>query len=587
MSETIKPARTTFWAKGMNSSSHPEFLAEGMYYYGENVVNRAGIVQTRPGYWYLAEIPGLRLQGMTIFKPYNSRPMMLVAIDGLIYAAKPPFKSFSKIEGLTFSPEAPIVVFETALKSVKQDASGRIELITPIPLVIIQDGSTKAGYYDGSTAKHLEPNAPQKQTPIGLWMEWAASRLWVAQGSRLLVSDIADPTSFTEEQYVAERSSFELPGICTGLLDSPDRSGLLAFTEDTTTTFKAYVRDRVAWQTTQDFQLLIFKKIGCVAGRSAINHNALPHWLSRVGYLNYNVASSVNIDAEEACIDGPMERAKFRLSQDQSQACAVAYENFLLVSVPVGGKFNRQTWALDQSPNMAGGDGRASRAWAGVWSGTRPVQWATYKVGARERCYFASFDERSRNGSKIHIWEAFRGERTDSQGRIACQFETPAKVPFPGKKVRIKFIEFKLVEAFGDVDIKAFVGGLHGPWIPMMEKHLHAEIGSIGSAAEPFVEKDGVIQNYKPQPRTIRSNEFSAQAVKEGRCHPELANLAIGEDEAFTVLVEWKGQMGLKSIDVYAETVPDELNGRCEKGETGINAVNERGEVILPTPATP
>src|ERR1700722_12171514 len=151
------------WIGGCNSLLLPEGISQNQYSWGENIVPRGGVVQTRPGFGYCCAptTGGIKAQGAGIFTPANGIPVMLVAIDGLIYAAKFPFTSFAQLTALQFSPSAPIINFCAVSQQVKLNPDGTLTILPEaIPFIVIQDGVTKAGTYDGTTAQHVTDGAP-------------------------------------------------------------------------------------------------------------------------------------------------------------------------------------------------------------------------------------------------------------------------------------------------------------------------------------------------------------------------------------------------------------------------------------------
>lgn len=559
------------WIGGCNSLLPPESIRPDQYSWLINGVNRGGIVQTRPGYQDIASILGVKAQGGTIFTPANSRPMMLIAVDGLIYRSKFPFKSFVRLEGVTFSDTAPIITFQRALKSVKLLASGALELITPTPVVIIQDGTTKAGVFDGSTASHSSSGAPFFGIPIGLWMAWVASRLWVFNGPRGYVSDLASPDTFFENTYIAERSNFELPGDVTGAVETADEKALLVFTETTTTSFKANIRDRTKWGQTDEFQKVVLPSIGCVSGRSPINQYGLTWWYSRSGFINFDVALSSQQSSVIASEDEEMMRSKRIMSPDKTTICSTFFENYMLISVPAGGRYNEHTWVADKA--VASSKARSALSWCGTWTGTRPVCWMKTSFAGRERIYFLSYDVTAKDDTNIHVWEAFKDDRRDNRGAIGSQMES-AMITADDLQ-RFQYAELSLTEILGPVELSVYVAGKMGPWHLIKETTFQAEIGSIGSAAQMILTKESILEAYKPQSREIKTESFSAQ---DRACSGVETNAAPGLSKGFQILLEWRGRMGVKEIRIILSEDASAGTGECKEGEVGQhNILTERG----------
>lgn len=564
-----------FFSGGCNSLLHPADLPQGQYHYAENVINRGGMVQSRPGFKLIASIMGVNLQGFCIFTPKNSTPRLVVAVDGVIYSAQFPTYNFDKIEELKFSATEPIITFQSCLQSAANNPDGSIRLIDPTAVLIIQDGVNAAGMWNGSLAKHLTQTTPFNETKTGLWMAWVASRLWVANDNLVFASDIANPLSFTEEA-LATRSGFEMPFFVTGMVETADQRSLLVFTDQTTTSLLASIRDRATWQTTTDFQRLLFQSIGCIAGRTACNQYGMTFWLSASGLMSLDAALYSNRTANIQVVDSQMMRSKRLLASDPELACAIAYENLLMVSVPSGDSYNAQTWLLDQSPIESG----SPPVWAGIWTGVRPMQWAKGVVAGQRKLLFASFDKTSAQNTHIHIWEAMRRSRLDADGPISSQFYTAA-FSTPGL-IRFRFSRFEAVEILGEVELNVFMAGTRGPWFNIGTFNLSAEIGSLGAPGQKVLTLTSILQAFRPQSRTLTTNEFSTVGLD---CTPEMNGLTPGRDKGFRLLFEWRGRMGIREVTLFYSDDTEPNVGACPGSELGqINMINERGEEVdVPT----
>lgn len=573
---------TKFWSGGVNSFLHPSDLNPNEFAWAENTLNRGGIVQTRPGFNLASSILGNKLQGFTTFTPINGATRLVVAVDGSIYVGTWPNFVFDLIEQVSFDPTAPIINFCECLQSVKRHIDGSLEVISPVKVLMIADGINPTVVYNGVTTTQMDPAAPNYQTPIGLWMVWVSSRLWISVGTQMRVSDTGNPTSFEEDQFLATQSYFGLPDVITGVIETANERGLLVFTERTTTVFQSYIRDKNSWGATPDFQKLVFPNIGCDAGRTACNQYGLTYWHSLNGLVSLDAAMNTQHSSKLQSIDGQMMRSKRLLSPDMSGACAIAYDNFLLVSVPSGGKYNEQTWVLDQTPmgNLLGviGDTYSKTTWSGVWTGVRPVQWAQGRIGGRKRLYFASYDRTPANNTRIHIWEAMRQERKDAGGRIRCQFQQG--IAAADSLQAFKYAEFEVVELLGAVSLKVYVCGTRGPWFEVGSYELRAEEGSIGSKGQTILTNSSILRAYKPQSRRLRTREFTSQGLPNS---PENTNNRPGHDKGFALLFEWSGRMGIHDIKLNYGPASESNRGFPSHDESGkINVVLENGEVITP-----
>ena len=544
------------------------------YAWAENVMTRGGIPQTRPGMGYVASFLGNLLQGMCFFQPTNSLPTMVIAVDGYLYYAFAPYNAFTRIKGIKFSATAPIVNFCSCIQSVVNNPDGSLTLISPVNILIAQDGVSRAAYWNGSGGGHIDPTSPNNGTPIGLWMEWTASRLWVAQGNSVFAGDICNPLSFTETVYLDETSNFQLPGPCTGLKQTTDMAGLFAFTAQTVTAFQSSIRVRSEWQTTPGFQTLLVPNVGCVAGRSIVNQYGIIYWMSQRGAIGMDSALASKHTSVLTTIDGQMTRSKRKLSADLSRICATAYENLYLVSVPSGASGNAHTWILDQSPIGDAASGGTGAAWTGIWSGFQPVSWAVLPDGSA--CYCATQDQNSFDGTQIHIWRAFDPQRQDNLGgSIACQFET-AQAAFP-VKMRFAFAEIDLCEIRGNVSLQVYWGGSKGPWIQILDAQLQAEDGCFGSAAMPRITKTSTITAFQPQCRTLKTVDFSPQGQAPYLEGPDIP----GVDKCHGLLFQWTGRMGIRKVTIWATQETQAQVGATAPSEAGRhNILAQDGSAI-------
>lgn len=584
-----QPITLNFWYGGINSLLPPMEIAKNQYAWAENVINRGGIIQTRPGRRPVSSIVGKTPQGMCIFAPKGSTPRLVVAVDGSIYTLTYPNYEPMKLEGIQFSPNADKVYFCPTIKSVQRNADESLKLIDPTPVLMMQDGIGQAAFWDGNTARHLDPSANALETPIGTWMCWIGGRLWIANGNKILVGDIDDPLSHTEAQYLTTRDSFILSGDCTGMIVTANRAGILAFTQYTTTAFAANIADRKQWATSPGFQAEILQNVGCVAGRTAVNQYGLTHWLSDKGLVNLDIAYAANRSSKLSTEDESLIRSRRKLAPGLDGACAASYENLMFVSVPVGSRHNEHTWVMDQS--AVGSTTSAAQAytgggagvWASIWTGTRPVEWSTGIVGGRKRLFNLTYDKSAKDGTRIHVWEEMLSDRTDAGGRIACQWETG--IVAGTELLRFKFARLEGVEILGRVDLKVFVAGSRGPWYQIGSYTYEVEEGCFGSALQPIINSSSVIQEFRPQGRSIVTQEFTAEG-KEAT--PEQKPFIPGIDKGFRILLEWTGRFGVREISMIVAQGPSETQHgsgtACvdqNGGELGqLNAINEAGITV-------
>lgn len=571
---------------GANSALPPQVIPENQYFWGENIVNRGNIVQTRPGLELIdpVDINGNKLpdgnaQGFTLFQHTDLSYYMVWAIDGLIYQSKEPFETYQRIPNLEFDDEAPMINFQATKRGAKYDSDGNLQLIPPYNVLIIQDGRTRAGFWDGGNSGHLNPDASARQTPSGLWMAWSGSRLWVAKDHRVYASDILDPLSFTEGQYLAERDGFWFQFPITGMIEAASSEALLVFTDRNTSTLQSYIRDRTQWQNTPNFQKEILPGIGCSAGRSLINWYGYTWWWSSDGLTNLDSALNTYRTGRIAYRDNEMMRSKSNLSPVTSYACSGSFENYLLLSLPSADLFrNRHTWVLDASVasllNSA-----APPSWNGIWTGIRPVQWSSAEINGKKRIFCLSHDVSIYNGTRNHIWEAFDGRRLDNDGPVSCSFETRCSLQ-DGDFRQFKFAEIDIAELYGEAELQVYFGGIKGPWFKILDTTLQAEKGSINSILQSEIDDESDIQAFKPQSRVIRTQEVSGGSFdREGDVCGIESNRTGNLDKGFMLRLDWTGRMGISRIRFYTDPESTSANGRCATSESeDHNIVNDKGE---------
>ncbi len=563
---------------GVDSYTSPAELDEREFIFGMNVACRGGIVQTRPGTRSLYCAPDGNFQGFKVFTPANGVAHHVFAVNGSVYVAPAPFTSYRRLRNVQFSATSKYIAWAVTLKSTDISPAGEpFTLENPYSVLVMQDGATRAAYWDGSTSGHLNPGTPDypdqtdvfaegySETPIGLWMAWSGNRLWVSRENKVFASDLGNPLKFTEGIYINEGRAFYLSGPCTGMIETPDRQGLMVFTDGEGTLFKSSIQDRTLWLSTPDFQSLIIPNAGCLAPRSLINQYGLTWWFGPRGYTNVNAALQLNITSRLDYQDNEMFASKSYVGPDLSGICCGHYENYSLVSVPSGDVLNRHTWALDQAPF----DGNVN-AWTGIWTGWRPIEWSGGKVNGDDRLFFASIDYDGKN----RVWEAMLPDRTDNGCPITCyaQLRDHAAGNLDAKKY--DYSKFFLSQIYGEADLNVYVASTKGSFQLQKGYHLVASKGQIYS--DQLYGGDGpLLMSNRVQSRIIRTpsagddNECNACGVesKEG-------NMI---DYAFSHLLVWSGQMGVRAYQMHMHESPERNAGDCEENETAPRTLNSQG----------
>jgi hypothetical protein len=561
---------------GCDSYTSPAEVGDTEYIMGQNVVCRGGILQTRPGSRSLFCLPDGNFQGCTLFTPANGVAHLVFAVNGAVYVSAAPFASYRRLWTLQFSLTAKFMAWAVCLKSTDYDIEGNlIFLENPYSVLMMQDGLTRAAYWDGSTAAHINPApAPDatdtpvpgyQGTPVGLWMIWSGNRLWVSRGNQIFASDIGNPLKFTESQYLNEGRAFYLSGPCTGLIETPDQQGIIAFTQNDGTFFQSVIQDRTTWLTTPQFQKIVLPNIGCVAPRSLMTQYGLNWWFSARGLTNFNAALRLNITSRIDYQDNQMFASKAYLSPELSGVCGSFYENYLMMSVPSADVLNRHTWVLDQAPF----DGNVN-AWTGFWSGWRPIEWARGIVNGDERMFFGSIDYDGKN----RIWEAMLEEKKDNGCAITCYAQLRDHAAGNLDRKRYEWSKFYLSQILGDVHLNVYVASTKGGYQLQKGYKIVANEGQI-FMDQQYSEAGPLMIGNRVQSRVIRTpsdpdpNDCNACGVES-----KGGNMI---DYAFSHLLVWSGQMGIRAYQMFMRESPDRNAGDCEEDEVGPRTLNAQG----------
>jgi hypothetical protein len=536
---------------GMDSNSHPIKLAPGKYARGENIVNRGGIAQCRPGYRCLTALADGRLQGFALFKPKVGAEQLVFMVDGILYVADYPFNTARPLGDVTFSSSARQAYFALVEQAVEQNSDGSLELIPPKNLLVVQDGGfTPPIIYDGT---RVTQSRGFGAIPMGGPMRWLGDRLWVGRGSELFASDINNPTMFVEDIYLATVRSFVLPGEITALARNPSTSvaQLIVFTETSTTVIQAGIRDRTQWPIVPDMQREIIPKIGCKSQRSVLDQQGMLWWYSNNGLVSLDSALSVNVTSRLPYRDSEMIESKSRLSEDLSGVACGTFENYILVSVPYGDIFNRHTWAMDSAINQNYLEDTPP-TWNSYWTGTRPVEWITAEIHGKQRVFFISPDYDGVN----RLWEAFWPDRRDEGCPISWWFETRGYFGAPGAvltRKTFRYADVQLSEMVGDVDIGIFwAGARRGKYKRIFTQRLKATEGCF--RPDMVITMNTKIFSFKKQSRMVRTEDAKdlIENQTESSCGIESP---WGEffDEAFQILVAGSGPAAVDAVRVFYE----------------------------------
>lgn len=572
-----------YFPLGANSYVAPTKISDNAYVSGMNVVCRGGLVQTRPGTKTLFTLPRGNFQGITFYKPASGVANLVFAVSGNVYTSAYPFSTYSLLKGVRFSETAKFMAWETCLKTTSYDAAGNLIFEdNPHSVLIMQDGLTRAAYWDGTIARHLNPTKSTlldsdgnlltqpglDETPMGLWMKWSNNRLWLSRGNQVFASDIGNPLKFTEAQYLNEGRAFYLPDECTGIVELEDSNGVpqgvICFTERTGTLLLSSIQDRTQWLATQHFQVTILPEVGCVSARSIVKQYGLIWWMSAKGMISINSASQSNVSSRIDIQDNQMFDSKINLSYDLSGVCGCFLENYLVESVPNGDKYNQHTWVLDQAPFDGGGN-----AWCGYWTGWRPIEWARGIIGSEERAFFGSVDY----DNNLRVWEAFLADKTDNGVAITSFVQTKQHgfgSVVNGQKVTnsdyktFNYAELEMREILGKTSFMVAVGAGKGAFQPIMTKEVVSTVGQVYSDAK-YGYQAHQFAGSRSQSRIMKTQSFGDPSDCNAACiESEFKGMI---DKSFGLLIVWSGIAGLANYRIFGYNFTTPYDGTCEDDE--------------------
>lgn len=573
------------WFRGQKSDADPGQIPLGYCWNMVNMVNTGGVLACRPGFRCIVQLPKGNLQGARIFRPRLGLEQIVVVIDGIVYVADYPFTEFRQLENILFSKTAKQIFWanteQSATRITPNDIGSAIEIVPVRNVLIMQDGGqTAPAFYDGSQSGHIRDFL--FETPAGSSMAWVGDRLWVANGSFVYASDIANPFSFREQIYLGGVSAFVFSGDVTAMAVTPSLEfpQLLVFTDSNTSLIKANIRERAQWLSVEDMQREIFR-VGCSSQRSVINHFGQLSWFSPSGATFFDAASLSKLTGRLPIRDNEMMFSKVTLSEDLSLVAGAAHGQFTLFSVPAEDKFNKHTWVLNGASYETLTDD-SGPSWNGYWIGTRPVEWVYGVIAGSERAYHVSTDEDCEN----RLWETFLPERLDNGCPITWAVDTRGyfgmtsqKKP-PGLDCTFCYADIALVCISEDIDIAAYyAGGLRGSYKQILSKQINVSRGNIHYNRQ--ITAGSLLYGFKPQSRILRTEEIRLQNndKETGSCPVERERQE-QEDESFQLFIVGQGPATIRWIRAFAQPEPEDqsADGRACENETGENAVRFDGE---------
>jgi len=572
-------AITRYWPGGMDSWTAPVAVPSTRFIYSQNILNKGGIPQTRPGSRSVVCMPRGNAQGVGMFTPENGLTHLLAAVDGVIWVSPQPFSEWRQLIGLQFNPHAKFITFTECLKTTDYDAIGELYYLnTPFRVVIIQDELTRAAYWDGSTYQHQNPTPSnailtvdnRDETKIGLWGAYSNNRYWCSRGRFVYASDIGNPLKFHESQYLNEAPAFVLSDDCTGIIETPDQEGILCFYKGGADYIQSSIQDRTLWFSVRDFQRKVIDN-GCIAPKSLIKQNGMIYWFSPRGWINLDTAAHSFVTSVLDPLDDEMAYSKARIGPNLSRICAGSIENLSLISVPFTSLKNTHTWVQD-STVLAQAN---TTAWASVWTGWNPVAWVTGEVDGFDRIFFLSADDDGHN----RVWEGMTPDRKDNGCDITCSVQfRMEEFNEPEKLKKFKYAEVEFSQLAGTVDAMVAVVGQRGWFDRIMTHEMIATYDRVdyyktyGEGTEEYP----LFASSRKQSRIVRSEEW-AEISDCNECGVEGQRL-VNRDYGFSVFVGWSGRAAITRLKLAAaEDTEEQDRGACPPDEEGFHVVDGGG----------
>lgn len=618
---------------GVNSYLDPQFLKDTEVRWAENAVNKGGIWQTRPGFdpvveltldarsgefytwWFNAGQPPLRPQFFTVFKPTGGEPQFVFGVNGVVFycvlQADGSYSTPRRITQLQFAADADEMCAVSTVKT-SDIQNGSLFVVPATSILMLQDGISRAAYWDGYAGGHLNPQKKwttdaqgntiyvdgYNETRIGKYMAWSGNRLWVAYENQVYASDLGDPLNFTEETVLVKIPSFTFPTKVTGLIDR-GTSGIqqnLCFvgTEDGVWSLWSGIQDRSQWITTGDFQRKVFAGVNCVSHKSMVTHMGLLYWYSQSGVVALDTLGTVTSTQALPPIDAEMAYSKRQMADNRSRICAGFFDSYVWWSVPVavsnpesGYKstynnqiYNGHTQVLDRMITPAtfyqgAVAGFGNTGWQGVWTGLRPVEWSTTQIGGRTRTFCLSLDY----DGLLRIWEGFNGNRADAGQPIVWSIETKAHGVTEGPFSRSIFRHFRLLlaEVNGTLTVRGYWKGLRGKYHRLMDTRVTATPGSVLLNNPEYypIRSNTPFRSFSKQVRDILSEDNRAPE----NCTSSQVESPLEDDIdiAFSLLFRFEGIAALKAYRLATDYNPDNTEGAVVPPESGQHILPQNG----------
>jgi hypothetical protein len=638
----IYQGRGVGWPSGVDSFSHPLYINELQLRWGENMVVQGGFAQARYGYksrltfdinqgyanaWWQANFgPIVHPQMLERFQPNNGVEQLVFAISGSVFFSSVnndgSLSAPTLIPGFQFNRLADQLTGTPCTQSASIIGGKYANNIQPRNLLIIQDGASRAGIWDGNVGVHANPEKrimiasddgtlyPEgwNQTRIGLWSAWSGNRLWIADGKNVYASDLNDPTHFTEELSLQSAPVFTFTEIVTGMIDrgtsGTTRSQVVVFTSNTTETLWSGIQNRLpsdlgqGWAFTPDFRTKIFDSVGCVAGKSVVVHRGLLYWKSRGGIVMFDSTQTVNSSQNLPPIDQEMAYSKIRVApsaEGMDLTCSGKFGSYVWWSAPVGRVINGRrycghTQVLDRqtttvrSLGTGGAFSAGTTGWQGVWTGILPVDWANVIIGGQERSYALSLD----SSGTVRIWEAFQSNRADNGHPIPWFMETRVHPVQPSIFEYGTFRHFRLLmdQIGGKVDVVGMWRGLKGTYHEQLTTTINATPGSILLPLPQYtpITNTTVHESFSLQGRTVISRNLLGNQAECNARGVESSH-SDASDHAFGLAIRVVGRAAISGYLIAVDSEPENSEG--EGRNTNATGIDESGFNIVPNGGCP
>lgn len=590
---------------GVDSFLYPTDLAPSTYAWGVNIINRGGVIQTRPGKRLIVSFCGRVAQGHYWVRTMDDRNYEMVAIDGNVFWAPLPFGAgtWQQLPGVTFSPDAQFVYFQNTIQAIQYDEANNVVVLPePINVVLMQDGISQPCYWELG-AQGADPSTftsgvvddayvtgtPASPLMIGTAMLWQDNRLWQAVGPLVYASDLLYGASFQEDTYLAEQTGFRFPRNVVNMYPAPVQ-GVQVYTESSIHCLASYVQDRTTWQTTPQFQSDLNLEVGIVGPWAYGLLHGMPWLFTHRGVISYDRAMTQNLTTVILTADGEMQRSKNLLAPDVSGTAIGTWENVLMVSVPASAIQNRHTWIMDAGIAEKLNNTQGA-CWSGIWVGSYPVQYTSPIVNGTQHNYelaysggFLAVDDSPSpqpetqypTQAYIHLFENFiPNQMDDVETEVNCSVETKAYTLATDDYYRFVFAEFMLVNLKGTVPVQVYVTGLAGNYQELFSTTLRADVGPFGNPSTEallyYVAAGQTTQfeNYRRQVRHMRTQEFvvnDPDNLSDGAACVEIGRYD-GIDKAFQLMIQWQGRMGLRMIKFFYDRQLQSPQGVCAVDE--------------------